>query len=347
MRGDIEDVPNKDKSRFAEQIKKLSRRLWMLFHNKEWFEEIVDSVDHRCHLRFNIPQEMNEFPFELLPLDESGDRRIGMLAPISRQLIKQGRYVTRKPLVLPREDGKRLKILVVAAESGGSIWLDDQGKVYQRKDDNAFTLEQLELSEEVKVLYQILTSRPDLIGEVTFLTQSNHIYETEQQGVKIRLFAPTAEAFEELLKTPNEQFDVLHFMGHSLRISDSPMKGGVLFKDRLMHLTQLAGLLKSQRQLCLAYLSCCESGVLDIDQRISDLSGLTQACFEAGVPAVLAMRWRITVAASRKLSEAFYGAFFETGALDQALHLAVQRVYDREYDLGVKVYAAAPMLIMH
>jgi hypothetical protein len=345
-------VPTSDEKRFAENLRMLGRDLWAELHSVPWFEEVIDGVDAHHRLRFNIPIEMGEFPFELLPLDETGTRRVGMQVPISRQLFKQGRYVERAPLALPREDETRLRVLVVAAEMGGEISIDADGRVHrgmdaQIVDGEFFRLAQLRLDQEVRALHQLLTSRSDLIEEVMFLTHSRQVYNTVERGVNIHCDLPTAEVFQAVLKDPDKQFDVLHFVGHGLFAPDAPMMGGLLFEDQLVHLTELKGLLKAQSQLCFIYLSCCESGILGSDERTSDLLGLAHACVEAGVPAVLAMRWRIPVGASCRLTEAFYPAFFEKGALDQALHTAAQQVYEQERNLAKKVYASAPVLIMH
>jgi hypothetical protein len=68
---------------------------------------------------------------------------------------------------------------------------------------------------------------------------------------------------------------------------------------------------------------------------------------EAGVPAVLVMRWRIPVAASQRLTSAFYPAMFRTGKLDEALHVTVRQIYDEERLPARKVFAAVPVLFMH
>jgi hypothetical protein len=356
IRTKVRRVPAAASQDFWDNLKVLADDLWVELQDKAWFQEIIRSVDDGYRLRFNIPVEMGEFPFELLPLDETGTRRIGRYAPVSRQLFKEGRYVERAPLSLPQAGQDPLRILVVAAEAGGEIVMDADGQVYYGLDaqiaggGQAFRLARLRLEKEVAALHHILVNQPKLVGEVTFLTKNDLIYDTQEQGVSLRRLSPTAETFQELLGAPDRQFDALHFIGHGMVVSDksgNPMQGGLLFEDRLVHLTELAGLLRAQGQLRFVYLSCCEGGKLDTNERTSDLLGLAHACVEAGVPAVLTMRWRIPVLASRMLSQAFYPAFFQTGALDQAFHAAVQHVYDQQRDLAKKVYAEAPVLFMH
>ncbi len=349
FRTKVRRVPANDGNEFFKNLQLLSEDLWAELRGQPWFEEIIRSVDQGHRLRFNIPVELGEFPFELLPLDETGTRRIGMHAAISRQLFKEGRYVDRLPLALPRTDKKRLHVLVVAAEAGGEITIDANGRIHrgEREIGKAFRLAKLRLDKEVEALHRIFIDHPDLIDEVTFLTNNYRINDTKTQGVYVHSDSPTAETFQALLKDPHKQFDIIHFIGHGLAMRHKPLEGGLLFDDRLVHLTDLAGLLRAQQQLGFVYLSCCDSGELDTDARTSDLVGLAHACIEARVPAVIGMRWRINRGASFRLTNAFYPAFFQAGTLDQALNIAMRQVYDQERDTIYKVHAEAPMLIMH
>ena len=189
-----------------------------------------------------------------------------------------------------------------------------------------------------------MTGKPDIVSEVVFLTQYNL---ASTSGVTVRCEQATARVFRDLIEDSAQPFDMMHFAGHGLVLADRPEEGGLLFGDELVHLTDLKNSLAAQQQLGFVYLSCCESGQLATDERTSSLLGLAHACIEAGVPAVLAMRWRITVEASLNLARAFYDALFEKRLLDLALCQAAQQVHDRERDPAKKIYAAAPVLIMH
>ena len=331
-------VPSKKASDFREKLNELGHDLWVAFRNTEWLLEIQRSSEERHRVRVYFPTEMMGFPFELLPIDDTGTRRLGTQAPISRQLFGQGRYVNREPLSLPLAKDKRLKILIISAELNDTAWVGLDGKVQIGKprytEIDGFQLDPLRLEDEIYALYQTFNKIPDLVDDITIM--SHQVI----QGNIIHHEYPTAEAFERLLT--EKQFDLLHFAGHGLF---TERQKGLVFTDRLVPLNKLDGLLKKQEQLRFVYLSCCESSQMETDEFSNNLLGLAQTCLEAGVPSVLSMRWRISVGVSKRLTEAFYPAFFRSGALDQAMFEAVKQLAQDSSDFSI--YASAPVLLVH
>lgn len=67
------------------------------------------------------------------------------------------------------------------------------------------------------------------------------------------------------------------------------------------------------------------AGLLD-----NDFLGIADASVEAGLPAVLGMRWPVNDGSARVLARAFYDALFREGALDTALLKARQAIASRD-----------------
>lgn len=322
---------------FADNLNELTQDLWVAFGDKEWLTEVRESSRDHCVIRFYFPSGMMGFPFELLPLDDTGTRRIGTQVPISRQLFGQGRSVNREPLSLPLPSDRRLKILVVLAETRGDFWIDSNGNAQPGKSPyevGAPVFGQLRLDDDVNVLYQAFNGRSDSIEQVTFLCNQS------LQENWIRRLPPSMKAFEEALA--ENKFDLIHFAGHGLF---SNILNGLVFPEGLMPLNKLLGLLERQDQLRFVYLSCCESARMLTDEFDSNLLGLAQTCIEAGVPAVLSMRWPIPAGVSRQLSERFYPAFLQSGILEQATLDAIKSLSQLSKEFSV--YAAAPVLLRH
>lgn len=333
-----DEVPTQIAQKFDRNLALLGRDLWVEFGQTEWLKEVIRAAEEQHDIHFTIPIEMMGFPLELMPVDDTGTRRLGMFAPISRQLFKQGRSVNRDPLALPLDGGKKLRALIVAADVKQEILVHVDGRVRSagfgmEGERDAVQLRQLSLSEEATSIYQAFSNRRDLVEQITFLTGARAIPGNQQ---------PTAVAFTETLK--HEQFDLLHFCGHGLYRVDGIR--GLVFADGIVSLRELKGLLSRQNNLRFVYLSCCESGRTDSDQYNTNLLGMAQACIEAGVPAVLSMRWPIPVVVSRLLAQTFYLSFLQTGSLNQATFQAIQAL-DQEQRDRIYVYAAVPVLLMH
>ncbi len=355
LRGKVRRAPAEDGNNFWDKLVELSSDLWIELKNEPWFDEIRYSAERHYRLRFNIPVDMGEFPFELIPLDDTGTQRIGLRAAISRQLVQEGRYVNREPLELPGTHGQPLNVLVIAAEVGGKIAIGADGDLAtgpqaEIRGGSTYELKPLSLGKEVAELHRILTNAPTHIGSVTFLHNTDQRLSTNAAtGVTVVQQQPTIAAFNELLKGASKQFDIVHFAGHGLMGSNpnDPNSRGLLFTDKLLHLSALEALLQQQTQLRFVYLSCCESGQLSTGQRSSDLLGLAHTCVQAGVPAALGMRWRINVKTSAELSQAFYQAFLQKRQLDMAVFQAINHVHSQAHTAQQKAYAAAPVLLMH
>jgi CHAT domain-containing protein len=275
------------------------------------------------------------FPFEMLPVDDSGTRRIGTEVPISRHLLGQGRSIERAPLALPLQGDRGLKILSILAEIPKS-WLDRYGFVRDGQPDEADApvLNSISLKDEASELYRSFNNFSANIEEITFLSSR------PVQGPAIKWALPTAAALKTALR--EQQFDLIHFAGHVIFSSDSSIKQGVILQDEMVTLGALSKLLEEQKNLRFAYLSGCESGRMITNTFSSNLLGVAQTCIEAGVPAILSMRWPIPSGVSRRLTEEFYPAFFESGSLEQAALKAIKSLHDDQ-----AVFSAAPILLMH
>ena len=339
------DFPNKSikarnnlSNEFQSNLALLSRDLWEAFGKEQWLVAVRQSVEKGYHLRFNIPEEMMEFPFELLPFGEDGRQRIGMEAPISRRLFKfgQGRFVNRLPLQLPLSDERGLRVLVVGAPLDGETIVGKNGRYVSPYDEetSGLVLKPLSLRPEIDQIYHTLFDHPG-VEKVTFLTTDH-----PESGKGQR---PTTEAFEKLLQ--ENQFDLIHFTGHGIYLPEHNLQG-LAFADRILHLRELKELLARQNHLDFVYLSCCEGGRIDTQQFNNPLSGLAQTCVEAGVPAVLSMRWPIPVGVALKITSAFYPSFLQNGRLDTAVFSAV-KMLSRDPDEALSVYAPAPVLLMY
>lgn len=344
-------IPAGDRTAFLPNIMAVSQLLWAKVHQTSWFQELMAMADQGHSLRFNVPNSMGEFPFELLPLDKQGSDRIGMKVPISRRVLGQGRAVDRAPLRLQGSDGRRLKVLVVAAQVTGEIHIDEDGRIRpagsvpHTTSGEVYVLDDVDLNLEVEVLCRTLTSRPDLIDSVTVLCETE--VGAMASSIPVRWEPPTAENFRKLLTSHQDTFDVFHFVGHGLVDPEAPMQGGLLFRDGLVHPALLKFLLEKQSNLRLVYLSCCHSAALSRNEWSNDLLGLGHACVNAGVPAVLTMRWAITAGASRRLTANFYPALFRSGNVDEALYEACREVYAVQFDPAKRAFSAASVLVLH
>lgn len=111
---------------------------------------------------------------------------------------------------------------------------------------------------------------------------------------------------------------IFHFLGHGgLRKGD----GGFVIlkdrqgKDRITKATELAGLLRGQ-DIRLVVLNTCEGALADNRDRFSSTASTLAS---QGIPAVVAMHYKITTAASSKFAQAFYNELNSSGHIDSAV----------------------------
>lgn len=329
-----ERLPLVNPDDFLYNLNELTQDLWVAFSKTEWLNEVRSSCQEGRSIRFYFPLDMMGFPFEMLPLDDTGTRRIGTQVPISRQLFEQGRSINREPLSLPLTDGEHLKILVIVAETRNDFWLDSSGKIQPGRNPgeaDAPVFSGLRLEDEINVIYEVLNRYSGLIDEVTYLSNQT------VQGTSIRCVSPTIGSLETALAS--QKFDLIHFVGHALF---SNTRKGLIMPDGLVTLNRLQRLLEKQEQLRFMYLSCCESGRTATDEFSSNLLGVAQTCIESGVPAVLSMRWQIPLSVSKRLTGKFYPTFFASGNLETATLESIRGLGD-----DLVVHTAAPILLMH
>src|SRR5262245_50229286 len=147
--------------------------------------------------------------------------------------------------------------------------------------------------------------------------------------------APTLDAIETHLTgaTPDHPYTILHLVCHGWfnpqgegettlyleRPSPDPASGQVLAQP-VQGSELIARLRRVGRLPYLVFLSTCESAVPEAEQR---LGGLAQRLVrELGIPTVIGMTERVTIATAHALAEQFYNRLFaqtKSGEVDRAL----------------------------
>ena len=147
-----------------------------------------------------------------------------------------------------------------------------------------------------------------------------------------RLEPPTLSALQQRLR--REQFHIFHFIGHGM-FSDSQQDGLLLLEDDHREGYRLSGrdlgtLLHDHRPLRLAVLNACEGArTSSADQ----FAGTAQSLMQQGIPAVIAMQFRITDQAAIVLAHEFYGALADGYPVDAALTEARKAIKTQGNDL--------------
>ena len=147
-----------------------------------------------------------------------------------------------------------------------------------------------------------------------------------------RLEPPTLSALQQTLR--REQFHIFHFIGHGM-FSESQQDGLLLLEDDHREGYRLSGrdlgtLLHDHRPLRLAVLNACEGArTSSADQ----FAGTAQSLMQQGIPAVIAMQFRITDQAAIVLAHEFYGALADGYPVDAALTEARKAIKTQGNDL--------------
>lgn len=324
----------------------LGRDLYSEFREEDWFGIITQNGRPELPVRFTISPELIEFPFEMLPLDRNGTDRLGIHIPISRRLLGKGKSVKRSA-PSPETMKKDLRILVVAADIKSKIKVQkDTGEIHamgpggsldENEKDDWIALNPINLDEEVKELRGAFKQGKNFIEQITWLANK----EVEIPEIPSVTLPPTASQFEDCLNHKNNAYDMVHFIGHGI-FSDKFK--GLVFPDQAILMYKMVNLFSKQDHLGFVYLSCCESARGEQAIFNERLSGLSQACIEAGVPSVLGMRWQIPLIVSSTMSAAFYRCFMETGSLDDAVFRA--RLAVEQMGENLNIYSAAPILFV-
>ena len=116
-------------------------------------------------------------------------------------------------------------------------------------------------------------------------------------------------------------FEVFHFAGHSA--SSVNRLGLVLAPGYLLEAPDFAEL--QSRNLQLAVLSACDSAN-GSEGTVADIDSLARTLVAAGVPHVIASRWRVDSAATRRWMRYFYSALMDGESPAESLRVAVSAI---------------------
>jgi hypothetical protein len=147
-----------------------------------------------------------------------------------------------------------------------------------------------------------------------------------------RLDPPTLTALQKCLR--RDQYHIFHFVGHGM-FSETHQDGLLLLEDERREGYRLSGrdlgtLLHDHRPLRLAVLNACEGARTSSDDQFA---GTAQSLMQQGIPAVIAMQFRITDQAAIVLSREFYGALADGYPVDAALTEARKAIKTQGNDL--------------
>ncbi|MGE5248918.1 MAG: CHAT domain-containing protein [Bacteroidota bacterium] len=148
-----------------------------------------------------------------------------------------------------------------------------------------------------------------------------------------RVTPPTLAALREELRGGGK-YHIFHFIGHGI-FSKRDQDGFVLVENELHEGRRLSGrdlgtLLHDHRSLRLALLNACEGArAAENDQ----FAGTAQSLIREGIPAVIAMQFRITDQAALTLADEFYGALADDLPVDAALNEARKAIKTDGNDL--------------
>jgi CHAT domain-containing protein len=153
------------------------------------------------------------------------------------------------------------------------------------------------------------------------------VAQVEKAGGKVTsLIGVDATKMAVVRALKSEQYDVLHYCGHSEYDKITPDASCLLLRHpteqnatkKLM--ASEVGHLKGDCQLKLVFLNSCYSAVQDTaPENISGISGIAQAFVKAGVPYVVGMLYPISDIGAECLADHFYTGLFNHGDPVQAL----------------------------
>lgn len=257
------------------------------------------------HLRFRVPRDYLPLPLEFL---HDGKDWLALKHPLTRFIT--GEHVRRPLLSSKLRQGEELRVLLVGANVSGEVLID--GKRY------------------------LLGSLPEVDYE---LEEVHAILQRAAARIGIRLQPRVLRGDEASHEEVRRElraggYDLFHYSGHASHDSGEPDHSALFFRhsaDSALAKPMMAGELKSlleNSSLRFAYFSCC-MGATQADEgesAQSDFLGIVDAAVQAGLPAVLGMRWPVKDKSARALARAFYEALFPSGEADSALLAARQQM---------------------
>ena len=159
-----------------------------------------------------------------------------------------------------------------------------------------------------------------------------------------RLTKPTFKSLETELsaKKIRKQYHILHFIGHG-NLDQESGQGNLIFENEdgnshSVNSEQLGYILDSHNSLKLVFLNACKGASFKGDP----FSSVARALVKKGIPAVVAMQFRITDSSAIILAQRFYQALAEGVDADTALATArravyVQDKYEKNFEWGTPV----------
>ena len=180
--------------------------------------------------------------------------------------------------------------------------------------------------------------------EWEILQESLNRLEVRGMVAVTRLEKPTMQMLQRQLR--REQYHIFHFIGHGI-FSKHDQDGLLLFEDELRNGHRVSSrnlgiLLHDHPSLRLAVLNACEGARTSLEDQFS---GTAQSLVQQGLPAVIAMQFRITDNAAITLAREFYAALADGYPVDAALTEARKAIKLQGNDLewGTPVlYMRAP-----
>ncbi len=256
-------------------------------------------------IRFKVPREYLALPLELL---HDGRDWLAMKHPVAKFIT--GEKIRRPLLAEKLHRGEELRVLLVGSNVCGEIYINNE----------RYTLDSLD-----QVNYEI--------EEISALLRGA----ASDMGVQFRaqiLCDERANYHDLCRELKMGGYDLFHYSGHASYNGARP-DGSALFvresvgngSPKAMTAGELKSLLENSN-LRFAYFSCCTGATQssDGDLRRHDFLGIVDAAVQAGLPAVLGLRWPVGDRSARQLAYAFYAALLPTGELDSALLAARQSI---------------------
>lgn len=257
------------------------------------------------HIRFRVPRDYLALPLEML---HDGKDWLALKHPVSKFIT--GEQVRRRLLSEKLRRGEELRALLIAANVSGNVVVNG----------TCYSLDVLgEVDNEIEEVLAILQRA------------------TADLGVQLRPRVLRGEeaAYQELRRELKiGGYDLFHYSGHASHDGEQPDGSALFLREAIDSATPTAmraGELKSlleNSMLHFAYFSCCAGATQPSagDLRQHDFLGIVDAAVQAGLPAVLGMRWPVSDHSARRLARAFYAALLPSGELDTALLAARQEI---------------------
>ncbi len=180
----------------------------------------------------------------------------------------------------------------------------------------------------ILVLIASPSDHPQLDVEQEWRNLKHELADLERRGlVELdRLDAANAAALQRRLR--RRPVNIFHFIGHGT-FDEASQRAALLFEDtdgrgQPLDADAVATLLHDHPPLRLVWLNACESGQASAAH---PFAGVAQTLIRQGIPAAIAMQFRISDRAALVLSRAFYGALADGDPVDTALADARKAVY--------------------